>query len=243
MTRKHLPTEAVASGLPISRRAARVIPCKSGRMHARTLSPGLSNRFTPSLALLATLVPLLCGCAAPISRADVMRLVSGGSTFPHTVGVDQHQAGGTARTAQERVALLAMIEVTLEEHGELSPALERMLIEILADEQSPEHDINAWRGRTGGDAIHALRQRMADACTAEQTWNVIHYGWGVILAVVGLPPESALTLLDGWEQFEHDSIIGEGLNLSGTEGAFGYLWDLENGMEGYSAAARFFRGE
>ncbi|GEM_PF-2785713 len=111
------------------------------------------------------------------------------------------------------------------------------LPEYLRD-MEPEVTIAREQLRTMPPDVHArFVEQIRLARELEPEWNDVHYNWGYTFGVMGLSPERTFDILDGWEQFEHNTPIGKGLGLSMSEGAFGYLWDLEHGMAGYAAGA------
>ncbi|MFO0827619.1 MAG: hypothetical protein U0572_05665 [Phycisphaerales bacterium] len=81
-------------------------------------------------------------------------------------------------------------------------------------------------------------EEVARSRAREPDWNGVHYSWGFALGSLGLSADRVFDILDGWEQFEHYSTLGEGLQLSMGEGPFDYLWDLDHGMAGYCDGAR-----
>lgn len=102
----------------------------------------------------------------------------------------------------------------------------------------PEFEIARQRLRTLPPDVYARFVEEVDRARAlEPDWNDVHYSWGFMFGFLGLSAERTFDILDGWEQFEHNTAIGKGLGFRMGEGPFDYLWDLDHGMAGYGAGA------
>ena len=140
---------------------------------------------------------------------------------------------------QEQIALLSQLQSTLVEsgdpHDELPAMQEIVLLDTaLGDERSRS---------VPAELVAILQSEIVRARTSEPVFNEIHFAWGFLFGFVGMSPDHAFEILHGWEEFEHTSAIGKAFKLEMDEGVFGYLWDLERGMQGYAEGVAYFRGE
>lgn len=141
--------------------------------------------------------------------------------------------------AHDPVIMLALLELALHHHGrddaETAGALEMLSPEIVL--------AHAQLRTLPPELVEMLAAELIRARTSEPDWNEVHFGWGYFFGVIGLSPETTFKLLNWWESFEHTTWLGKTFGLSMEEGVFGYLWDLEHGMAGYSAGAASTQGE
>lgn len=138
-----------------------------------------------------------------------------------------------------QIALLGQLQSQLVERGDVGDELPPMSEIVLLDTA-----LGAGRSHSvPAELIAILQAEIVRARTSEPIYNEVHFGWGFFFGLVGLSPEHTFEILRGWEEFEHTSTIGKTFGLEMEEGVFGYLWDLERGMQGYAEGVAYLRGE
>lgn len=184
----------------------------------------------------AVLALLAGGCAAPASPRDVLALAS---EHPPNERAASPEDAGSPDSVELRAARIARLRQALLDGASPDPALAEEIRQVIDPEDPHALDANA----APTEAVAVLLDRVADAETLEPGWNKVHYSCGFALGILGFSREATFEVLDGWERFEHDTEMGKQFGFSMQEGAFGYLWDLEIGMAGYSAAIAYLKGE